>query len=301
MTTDLILSTPQLFDPAFVEQVFGNIDISMASRRDYLYRIGRFQNFVSGVGVFDRNTLLEYKRSLAADTSISVTTKNKYLIVARVFCEQLFRVGALKVDVSQGVKAFRLNGGFKVNGFSDDEVRRIIDGMNQLSDLRLKAIISLKMFSGLRDIEVVRLTAENINLIDSVIHIHGKGRDGVEALPLVPQVVEILRAYQESTGIRSGFIFTSQSKRNKGGGLTTKSVWLAVRQFLDGLGIKRNPHQMRAFFATELVKKMDNLFDVITFTRHRNIQTLQSYVNQIGRERTIPQFKKVFQNHLLHV
>lgn len=299
MDTLTTVTHPQLFEPSLVQQLFSNIDISEKTRKDYLYRIGRFQGFISQTGTFDRNSLLEFKRHLSSDSSITVTTKNKYLIVGRVFCQQLYRLGVLKVDISTGVKSFRLNSGFKTNGFTDEEVTRIVTRLNQLTDIRLKTILSLKMFSGLRDIEITRLTVEGVNLTDGVLQIHGKGRDGVEPLPIVPQVVEVLKTYLEITGKRSGFLFTSESKRNKGSGLTTKTVWLIVRTFLDGLEIYRNPHQCRSFFTTSLVKKMENLFDVITFTRHRNIQTLQNYVNQIGKGRILPKFHDAFSDYPL--
>jgi site-specific recombinase XerD len=157
------------------------------------------------------------------------------------------------------------------------------------------------MFSGLRDVEITRLMVEHVNVTDEIISVHGKGRDGLESLPLVPQVVNVLRDYLHTTKKKSGYLFTSQSKRNYGMGLTTKTVWLIVRDFLDSLGIDRNPHQCRSFYCTELVKKMgNNLFDVIVYTRHKTISTLQSYVNQINKEKTLPKFQKSFSDFILN-
>jgi hypothetical protein len=165
MTTDIIVSNSSLFEPLFVNQAFGNIDVSDKTRQDYLYRMDRFKAFVDIQRGMNRNTLLEY------------------LLV---------------------------------------------------------------------------------------------------------------------TGKRSGPLFTSQSKRNFGQRLTTKTVWMVVRGFLDAHGISRNPHQFRSFFTTNLVKKMgNNLFDVIGYTRHRNIQTLQSYVNQVNKERTLPRFQKAFSDFVM--
>ena len=301
MDSQITLSFSQLFESAFVEQVFSNIDISIKTKSDYLYRIERFQQFISKSGVFDRNSLLEFKRHLSLDSSIAVTTKNKYLIVAKIFCQQLYRLGVLKVDITTGVKSFRQSSGFKTNGFTEAEISDIVSKLNQLEDIRLKTIVTLKLFSGLRDIEITRLTVEDINLTDGILQIHGKARDGLESLPIVPIVISVLKSYLETTGKRSGFVFTSESNRNKGHGrgLTTKTVWLLVRQFLDELGIHRVPHSCRSFFTTELVKKMDNLFDVVTYTRHRSISTLQAYVNQIQKKKTIPQYNKAFSDFAL--
>lgn len=297
MDSQITLSFAQLFESSFIDQVFSNIDISIKSKADYLYRIERFQRFISKSGTFDRNTLLEFKRHLSLDSSIAVTTKNKYLIVAKIFCQQLYRLGVLKVDITTGVKSFRLNSGFKVNGFTDAEIQSIVLKLAQLDDIRLKTILTLKLFSGLRDIEITRLTVEGINIKESMILVHGKGRDSAEALPIVSQVSEMLSNYLEVTGRKSGFLF--ESRKRKGTGLTTKTVWLLVRQFLNELGIDRNPHQCRAYFTTSLVQKMGNLFDVCCYTRHRSIATLQSYYNQINRNKTIATYQQVFNGVVL--
>jgi integrase len=300
MNTDIIPTNPSLFESTFVIQVFGNLDVSAKTREDYLYRITRFKEFVHDQRGMNRNTLLDYKRSLSLDSTISVSTKIKYLVVAKVFVQQLYRLGVITVDISTGVKSFKLAGGFKTNGFTDTDIDRIMEGLKGMKDCRLKAILSLKMFGGFRDIEIVRLTVENIDLERGIIHVHGKGRDGEESLPILSQVVTVLGEYITTTGKRSGPLFTSQSKRNNGQRLTTKTVWMMVRDFLDRLGISQNPHQFRSFFTTNLVKRMgSNLFDVIVYTRHRNIQTLQSYVNQINKERTLPKFEKAFSDFLL--
>lgn len=301
MNADLIISAPPTFSPEFFNQVFSNCDISEKTRQDYLYRIDRFRRFVQADGGLNRNTLLEFKRSLNAAGNLSISTKNKHFTVAGVFLKQLFRLGILKVDISQGVKAFKVSAGFNVRNFTDDEVAQIIAGLNQSSDLRLKTIMSLQMFAGCRCVEITRLMVEDVSLMDGYIAIHGKGRDSKEQLPVIPQVIQVLRDYLKATKLKSGFLFTSASKRNRGGGLTTKSVWRIVRLFLDSLGIHRNPHQCRAFYVNELVKGPmgDNLFNVINFTRHRSIQTLQSYATMRDKVNTIPKFQKTFSEFVI--
>ena len=301
MNTEIIVSNPSFFEPSFVTQVFGNLDVSTKTREDYLYHIGRFKEFVHDHHGMNRNTLLDYKRVLSLDSTIAATTKMKYLIVAKVFVQQLYRLGVIPVDISTGVKSFKLAGGFKTNGFQDEEITRIMEGLQKMRDVRLKAILSLKMFAGLRDIEIVRLTVENLELERGFLHVHGKGRDDKEALPILGQVVKVLREYITATGKRSGPLFTSQSKRNFGHRLTTKTVWLMVREFLDTLKVRKCPHTFRSFFTTNLVKRMgNNLFDVIVYTRHRNIQTLQSYVNQVNKEKTLPRFQNAFSDFVLN-
>jgi site-specific recombinase XerD len=294
METTVVLSEHSEFGSAFIEQVFSNCDISEKSRRDYFYRIGRFQTFIQSTGGLNRNSLLEYKRHLASDNSISVSTKNKYLTVAITFLKQLLRLGVLKVDLASGVKGFRISTGFKTNGFTTEEVSRIVVGLSETRNIKIKALVILKWQAGLRDIELVRLTVDDVHLADGYIDVHGKGRDGKESLPIVPQVVDVLREYLRTTGKRSGYLFTSDSKRNRGQQITTKTTWLMVRNFLDDLSISRCPHTFRSLFTTTLCEKIPNLFDVINFTRHKSIQTLQNYVVQINRGKVLPRYREAF-------
>lgn len=300
MTNGIVLSYHQIFDSSFITQVFANCDISDQSRNDYHYRIGRFSNFVQASGGLNRNTLVSYKTSLASDNSISVASKNKYLTVAIVFLRQLFRLGVLKVDLTAGIKGFRVGASFKMNGFTPDEVERIVAGLTDSQNIRVKTLVILKWQAGMRDIELIRLMVEDVNLDDGYINVHGKGRDGKESLPIVPQVVEVLREYLQATGKRSGYLFTSESRRNRGQQITTRTAWLMVRNFLDGLGISRNPHTFRSLFTTTLCEKMPNLFDVINFTRHKNISTLQHYVNQINKRKAVPLYKAAFNEFVIN-
>ena len=295
MTAEIILSNPSPFEPSFINQVLSNMDVSTKTRADYQFRLGRFKAFCLQHGM-NRNTILEYKRSLAADNTISVATKNKYLIVARCYVQQLFRLGLITVDIGAGIKGFRVGTAWNMRGFTGAEVKRIIVGLNASTDIRLKAILSLQMFAGFRCCEITRLMVEHVSLTDAFIQVLGKGRDGLENLPLVPQVVQVLKDYLNATKKKSGFLFTSQSKRNHGSGMTTKSIWLIVRQFLDSLGIHRNPHQCRSFYVSQLVKGPlgNNLFNVIQLTRHASIQTLQSYVDMKDRENMLPSYEQSF-------
>ena len=65
-----------------VKPVFDNLDVSGATKKDYLYRIPYFMDFVRSNG-FNSGTYLNYKRSLKGRRDLSVSTKNKYLISAK--------------------------------------------------------------------------------------------------------------------------------------------------------------------------------------------------------------------------
>ena len=79
----LTISNPQ----EKAEKVFDLLDVSEATRQDYKYRIGLFLNFIQERGA-NRNSFLEFKRSLAERTDLSIATKNKYLATAKIFLKE---------------------------------------------------------------------------------------------------------------------------------------------------------------------------------------------------------------------
>ncbi len=104
-----IISSQQQTNTNFTHRslkVFDNLDISENTRKEYQYRISQFLEFIKKNG-FTRNSYLEYKRQLSQRTDLSISTKNKYLIVARIYCKELHKQGFLPTDITQNVKSFQ--------------------------------------------------------------------------------------------------------------------------------------------------------------------------------------------------
>ena len=105
---------------ARADKVFDFLDISESSRADYKQRIGFFLDFVKDKE-FNFNIFLEFKRYLADRTDFSVSTKNKYLITARIFLKELNRCGLLTSDITQNIKAFKQSKKHKKEGLNYTE------------------------------------------------------------------------------------------------------------------------------------------------------------------------------------
>lgn len=70
------------------ESIFDCIDVTENTRKEYLSRIRHFIHFVKLHGI-NSNIYLEYKRYLSSIDTLSVSTKNKYLISAKIFLDGL--------------------------------------------------------------------------------------------------------------------------------------------------------------------------------------------------------------------
>ena len=264
----------QAIIPKDYTALFDNLDVAESTRADYCYRLPLFVSYVNLYG-FDTNTYLHYKRYLRA-TKWSVSTKNKHLIVARVFLKEMHRQGLLPTDITHNVKAFKQR---KI------EVKRLTTWLADLPDTpesdRLKAIFSLLLLQGLRLIEVCRLDIEDLDFENDRLFVWGKGRDDKEPVLLIPQTVTCLREYLRSNAIKKGALFRSNSHSQMGRRLSTRGLREIISVIFKMLHINKTAHGTRHYYTSKLLKHMPGeLLDVAQFTRHRSIEMLREYDNR---------------------
>jgi len=263
------------------EKVFDLLDVSEATRQDYKYRIGLFLDFTSERG-FNRNSFLEFKRALAERTDLAVSTKNKYLATAKIFLKEANRQGALPADITQ-----------------NEEIKTLTNAMQALpetpTNARLKAILSLLVFQGLRQVEVIRLDVRDIDFISKTAFIQGKGQDDKEPINLHPEAIKAIQGYLKGNRIADGALFTSQSNNSKNKRLTTRAIRDIVKETLNALGIEKTTHGFRHYFTSTLIKTYKgDLLEVAQYTRHKSLEMLQVYNDNIKREADLPRFYKAF-------
>jgi len=290
----LTISNPQ----EKAEKVFDLLDVSEATRQDYKYRIGLFLDFTQERG-FNRNSFLEFKRSLAERTDLAVSTKNKYLATAKIFLKEANRQGALPADITQNIKTFSQSKKHKRDGLNDEEMSKLTEAVKVLPDTpqnaRLKAILSLLVFQGLRQVEITRLDVKDIDFISKTAFIQGKGQDDKEPINLHPEAVKAIQSYLKGNKIADGALFTSQSNNSKNKRLTTRAIRDIVKKTLNDLGIEKTTHGFRHYFTTTLIKTYKgDLLEVAQYTRHKSLEMLQVYNDNIKREADLPRFYRAF-------
>ena len=85
--------------------VFDTLDVSDTTRQDYASRIKHFIRYL-GDSELNCRTFLEYKRFLGQIDTYSISTKNKYLISARVFLDTLYKMGVIPIRITDNVRSF---------------------------------------------------------------------------------------------------------------------------------------------------------------------------------------------------
>lgn len=280
------------------KQVFDVLDVSETTRKEYGVRIKHFIQYTKIHGI-NHNTYLGYKRFLGGIDTFSISTKNKYLISAKVFLDGLYKLQLIPIKITDNIKGFSQSKLHKKDGLNDEAIIKIQNYCATLeptlTNLRLKSILSLLIFQGLRQIEISRLNVTDIDLKNKTAFIIGKGRDDKEPIHLHPTTVKVLKAYLIKYRFREGALFRSESNFSHGSRLTTKSIREIIKQVLITLEIDGSTHGFRHFFITKLIKSYKGeLLTVSKYSRHRSIQMLEVYNDEIIREEDLPRYYDVF-------
>ncbi len=283
--------------------------IRESTKVDYLKRIVHFTKYWEQIR-FESNynandIFIRYWKLLERSNRMSVSTKNKYLSVARAFLKELHRRSYLPVDVTSGVKSFAGSLGHKKDGLTLTEASSILQHVltmdNDRPGARLKAITGLLFFQGLRQIEISRLHFQDLRLPEQKIMVKGKGQHDKVPLHIQPQVVSLIQNHLTINKIASGPLFFSFSNRGKGQAMSTRSI---ARLFTDpktgifkilGISKHKSVHGFRHFFTTHLLEQFKgDIVKVMAHTRHKKPETVMIYFDELKQEKSLPEFYDAF-------
>ena len=289
---DLVVSNP-VFNITPI-QIFDNLDIGETTRADYISYIDKFLKYSKRIG-FSNSILLQYKKYLKNNVQVAISTKNKYLTVAKIYLKELHRLGYLATDVTTNIKSFRQDKKHKRVGLNDDEISLLINNLTNNNDYRLRALLALLALQGLRQFEIIRLNVNDIDLDQKTLLVTGKGRDDKELIDLHPNTIIALENYLKQTKKKSGALFTSDSNNSKNKRLTTRSIRQIVKTFLIDNNINKVVHGFRHYFTTKLIEQLDDLLLVAEFTRHRSLEMLQVYNDRLRKTGELPTYYNAFE------
>lgn len=292
------------------------LDIRESTTKDYLYRVPKFEEFLKELA-WNKETekletpLLAYKKHLEADPSIKITTKNKFFTSAKLYCQALRKeiertyrtpLNDLTVDgAGRPVKGFAQGFEHRKTGVSADELEVIADYLynmeNTSRNIRTRAIFSLLIYHGLRQIEIVRLDVEDVHLGEGVMYLLRKGKTEKTPWPMRPQAVKAIAEYLEDSGKKSGPLFTNDSSNGNNERLSTRSIQNIVGKVLDELDIKKTTHGFRHWMTTAALKKHKGELDTVAeLTGHQNLNMLKIYNDELNSFEAVERTADVFEN-----
>jgi integrase/recombinase XerC/integrase/recombinase XerD len=277
------------------------LDVRQNSRDSYAKGAEKFLAWLQGQGINnpDYQTIMDYKQSLW-DAGLSSSSVSSYIGSVRRYFSWLEATGRYP-NIAKGIKGAKRVRGFRKDPLTLAHVRDLLGSIDRrgLRGLRDYALINLLTRTGLRTIEAIRANIGDIRQQggEALLWIQGKGRDEKDDFVLLTEeTLRPLYEYLEERGDtkKDAPLFASQSDRNDGDRLTTRTLRRIIKERLRTIGIDSNrltAHSLRHTAITLSLKAGATIQEAQAFARHANINTTLIYSHNIDRIKQAPERK----------
>ena len=144
--------------------------------------------------------------------------------------------------------------------------------LGQVNRRRTRMMILLAALAGLRVHEIAKLRGEDVDLINGLLTVVGKGNK-TAVLPLHDAILE-----EASTFPRKGFWFPSYEAQHSGiPHILASAVSKAIMDTMQRAGVPGQAHQLRHWYATSLLSSGVDLRIVQELMRHESPATTAIY------------------------
>ncbi len=166
------------------------------------------------------------------------------------------------------------------------EIKDMLNYFNEKSNLSDKdyrnfCMIYLMYSCGLRVSELINLEIKNINTIEKLIKIKGKGRKERE-VPINNDCLSNINNYTKNIRNKSKIIDKNILFLNKNGKkISRQYIFTIIKKAINDLNINKiiSPHSLRHSLATHLLENGADLRSVQEILGHTNIETTEIYTH----------------------
>ena len=294
-TQGIATVSPQRIEE-LVDSFIASQDIKQSSKLLYRRTLKQYFIWVDSKGYLlseiARPQLLEYKEELLASEMSSLTV-GSYIASVRRFYEWA-EANKYYPNVAKGIKAPKRKQQFKKQPLLPSQATALLN-YYQGKALRDYAIVSLLLRTGLRTVEVIRASVEDITFKGSqrVLLVQGKGRDEKDNFVLLTdKTYQPIAQYLATRGNVGGSepLFTSTSNNSQGGRLTTRTVSYIAKEGLKAIGLDERAftaHSLRHTTAVNILRAGGSLETAQFTLRHSNPATTQLYTATLNEERRL--------------
>lgn len=279
-----------------VDAFISSQDVKLSSKNLYRRTLKQYFNWVDTTNYLlneiARPQLLEYKDYLLS-SGMSSLTVGSYITSLRRFYEWT-EANKYYPNVAKGIKTPKRKQQFKKQPLLPAQATALLN-FYQDKALRDYAIISLLLRTGLRTIEVIRASVEDITFKGGqrVLLIQGKGRDEKDNFVLLTDksyqpIAEYLATRENVKS--SDPLFTSTSNNSKGERLTTRTISYIAKEGLKAIGLDERSftaHSLRHTTAVNILRAGGSLETAQFTLRHSNPATTQIYTATLNEERRL--------------
>ncbi len=269
------------------------VDAYALDLRDYLQDLDRRAVEVERA---TREDVLEHLAWLANEKKLSPRSRARHLAAVRGFHrfleDEKLAPGNPTEDLDTPKHARKLPIYLSV-----DEVEALLAAPDEATvpGVRDRAMIEVLYATGLRVSELLKLSVNDVNLVDGFLLAFGKGRKE-RVVPLGKHAIEKVRAYLE--GPRAAMLKGREAPAlfvtPRGRGFSRMGFWKLLRRYAGKAGIARplSPHKLRHSFATHLVERGADLRAVQAMLGHADLSTTQIYTHV-----NAPRLRSVYDLH----
>ena len=165
-----------------------------------------------------------------------------------------------------------------ITPLSGTEIKKFFCGIRKYRD---QAIVCLMVFCGLRSCEVLSLDVNDIDFIDDLIHVHGKGGKP-RILPMAASVRQALQRYLDyerpATNCPKCFVVLKGPHRGQPLTVAGLRTLFRYRRKISHLQ-QANAHKFRHTFCTNMIRQGVSLPVVQKLMGHSDIEVTMGYVH----------------------
>lgn len=201
------------------------------------------------------------------------STKNFYLFLEK---EHIISEPLKNIETPHAIKRLP-----KVISIEDVEKLLEAPDIEKPEGQRDRAMLEIMYSSGLRVSELINLKLGQINTLNGVIDVIGKGNKE-RKVPIGEYALEYLKLYIEhgrrkNIGKKSDYLFLNRY----GNPISRQYFFMQVKKYAQEVGIDEDisPHTLRHCFATHMLENGAELRAVQEMLGHSNIATTQIYTN----------------------
>ena len=221
------------------------------------------------------------------------TTIAHNLTVIKNFHKYLLKEKLVNEDVAEFIERPKLKKSLP-KALSVEDVDNLLDiKLDTPFDYRNKAMLELMYGCGLRVSELVNLEMNDIDMINCLIRVAGKGNKERD-IPLGEYSIYYLQEYIDR---RDSLLKKKPCNKlflnNHGQGMTRQGFFKNLKAILEEKGLNPNisPHTLRHSFATHLVNKGADLRSVQEMLGHSDISTTKIYT-KVSDEKVIEDYNE---------
>lgn len=231
-----------------------------------------------------RQDVIDYRDALKETKSAS--TVHLYITAVRLFF-QWSEAAGLYPNIAEHVKTPKIEATHKDSYLTSDQCKRVLKTAAGRGK-RDYALMCLLLTTGLRTVEVSRAAVGDLDTIGNmaILWIRGKGHDAKDSYVKIDSHTEdALRDYLTNRQplAAEAPLIASESNRNAGGALTTRTISGIVKAIFRAAGYdspKLTAHSTRHTAVNLALDAGAPLQDVQQFCRHKNISTTMIYVKE---------------------